>query len=137
MEDAINNCRKWRTIIVRKFKNNVFVYMLLFLAFIASVWYGIHYGYIHPYIFFAMIMTVFVAIVLLFVTTHLKDVIILMLGMILLGIIGQLINDFLLVNLSKGIIKMILQCICMLPIFCPLACFFRKCFRKNQSIDDK
>lgn len=121
---------------MKKLRNNVFVYMFLMLAFLVSMLFGIFYGPSHPQLFFWMIMTVFAGVVAMYVATTIKDLILLIVGMILLGVVGQLVDEILLVRLPEGIFKFIVQCICMAPIYCPLAMHFVKMSKTRQLLDE-
>jgi len=84
------------------------------------------------YIFFIL----FFQIHLKYAITTLKDVILFVGGMILLGVVYQLINDFLLIYLDEGIFKFIVQCICLAPIYYPLTNHFVKMCKTRQAMDE-
>ncbi len=121
---------------MEKLRNNVFVYVFLMFAFLASMLFGIFYGPSHPQVFFGMVMTVFAGVVAMYVATTLKDVILFVGGIILLGLVAQLIDGFLLIRLHKGFFKFVVQCFCMAPIYCPLANHFVKMCKTRQAMDE-
>ena len=106
---------------MKKLRNNVYIYFFFMLAFLASMLYGIFYGPSHPWLFFWMVMSVFAGVVSMYASTTLKDVILLIGGMLLLGLIGQLVN---------------VQCICIVPVYYLVAKHFLKMLKTSQLMDN-
>lgn len=102
-------------------------------AFCTIMIFGIVFGPQYPQIFFWGVMAVFATVLATIVKPNCKDTIILVIGMIVLAIAGSIIEKI--VSLFFGrdtIINFILCCICMAPLYCPLARHFINMVKKSK-----
>jgi len=108
--------------------------MGIMLATCASLLFGIFLGPKYPDVFFWSFMVVFAAVVALYVATTVKDVLLLVGGMIALGIWATIVESFILHSLSEGV-RFILSCILLAPVYCPLAVHFVRMTAKRQHLN--
>ena len=116
---------------MNKFRNNPFVFIIALAAFCACLLYGILFGSEHPNIFFWSFVIVFAFVIIVFVTPTTKDAIILVAGMILLAIIGEIVNNLIPEHWNE-FVKFIVQAIALSPIYLPLYNHFIKMVIKSK-----
>ena len=122
---------------MKKFSNSPAVFMGIMLATCASLLFGIFFGPKYPNIFFWSFMAVFAAVVALYVSTTVKDTVFLIGGMVILGLWGTIVENYILSSLSDGIVRFILSCILLAPGYCPLATHFVKMTAKRKRLNEE
>lgn len=116
---------------MNKLKNSPFVYILAFGAYCACMLFGIFFGSNHPDIFFWSFVIVFVAIIAIYVTPSIKDSIILVGGMLLLAFVGEIVHNLIPVHWNE-LLKLLIQCLVLSPVYLPLYKHFIKMVVKSE-----
>lgn len=122
---------------MKKFSNSPAVFMGIMLAACASLIFGLFFGPKYPNIFFWSFMTCFVAIIALYVSTNVKDTVILIGVMVFLGIWGTIVENFILSSLSEGIVRFLLTCILLFPVYYTLAMHLVKMIVKRKKLNEE
>lgn len=116
---------------MKRIQNNPFVFIFFEALFLATLLFGIFFGPEHPNIFFYSIMGVFACVVAIYVVPTIKDVALLVGGMILLAIVGT-ISDMLVPENCNRSLRLVIQCICTAPVYIPMALHFMKMVVKGR-----
>lgn len=115
---------------MKKIEQRILCFIILMAFFCAIMIFGLLLGPKYPRIFFWGLITFLVGIVGIFVTPTLKDFLLLIGGMILLGYAGELASLFFTPDTLGGFIG---TCIAITPVAFPLGFHFSKmCVKCKQ-----
>lgn len=105
--------------------------MIEMVTFCAIMIFGVIYGHQHPQIFFWGVMTVFVVIIAIEIVPTLKDIIILVVGMIVLAIAGTGVDKLVSHFFGRDtLIGFVVSCILLAPFYFPVAGHFLNMCKK-------
>lgn len=116
---------------MKKTEQRILCFIILMAFFCAIMIFGLFLGPKYPRIFFWGLITFFVAVVGIFVAPTPKDFLLLMGGMILLGIVGELASLFFTPDTLGGFIG---TCISIAPVALPLGLHFCKMCAKSKRL---